>query len=1156
MQIYYGRETIEKAPFIYGKIRESFASEPNSSGLIQKPTEGKALVIVPEQFTLQAEREAFLYLRAKSLINVEILSFSRLGFRILGELGGGKKTYIDKRGRFMLLKKILKEQGADLLVYKGMEKHQSFIEKTGDLIYEMKQYDTTAADLQVLLDRMEEDSLLKRKLSDLQRIYLEYERLTVGKYLDGEDYLALFAEKAPHSELVRQSTFWVYGFDSFTPKNLTFMGQLMEHGKDLNVVLVGDENCRDSRLFEVTGLVMNKLSTLAGEKGITCKRISLNGEEALKRKGQNPVLEAVERELYALPPAPFLGGKLQTAPAHLEAEVITLVQAANPYGEAESAAAYARHLLRDKGLKYKEIALICNDTGSRGNLIKRVFAQYGLEIFMDEKRGILHHPVIAFILALPGIVEEGYATRDLFLMLKTGFSGIDEGSIEELENYVSGYRVRGRAIKKPFQKGIVQYGEEGLKALEATRQEVVSFLEPFEKAYKEAETIGEKAAALYAYLAENVNLPGQLELRIKEAEEAGRLEFAHELSMIWEAVISLLDQLVAIVGREKMDGKGFRELLLTGFEAEEIGIIPPTEDCLMLGTMQRTRLGQIKALVVMGANEGILPTKVSEEGLLSEDEKSLLMGQKTEVGKLREVLVKEEALGIYKALSRPRDYLWMSYAISDNEGGRLNPSPIFTQLTRIFPELTVVPDVLSSHDPLQRVVTKDSTFPHFTEALREALSGSEGVLDPIWEAVLDWYRQDEEKCGSGIAVNPLKLLKEGLFYENKPKKIDKELVKKLYSYRSAGEEKVLTLSPSRLERYGRCPFAFFVAHGLKAEEPRGFEITGMDLGDIYHHCFMRLSGDLTKEGIPVTDPASPWMTVTRPESESLISGYLEELGKNYREGLFTLGNEENYRLERIRRVCFDTAWMLICHVRQGQIEGMACEEGFGPGPDKNLPPIEVFTEEGRVQIEGKIDRVDYMREGRVKIVDYKSGREKFNGEEAKAGYRLQLMLYMKAAQAEKSAVGKLREPAGIFYFLIDEPSIDSSSLSVGLDGEEKLAAELRRSFKLDGVVVNAPGVVEDIAGDFTGNSEILPLYKNKEGIVSGTGVGKLLSPEEFTDLQNAVDATVRQLCGDMAKGIISAAPKKTGEFTSCTYCNYKSICRFDLAFPGCRYRVI
>ena len=1099
LNIYYGRESIDKEKFIYEKIAEK---------------QGRTLVIVPDQYTLEAEKQAFRLLHTQGLLDVEIISMSRLGSRLLAEQGGDRKTFIDKYGRHMLLTRIARECKEDLQVFGSTMEKPSFLEMTNNFISEMKQYEVAPADLEAMREDLEEGSLLHRKLCDLQLIYEKYEAAIDGRYTDSEDLISLYTEKISQSAAIGDSEIWVYGFDSFAPKALSVLGNLMATAKDFHIFLTCDDDCVDQELFQLPRIVMTKLQAQADAFGVPYRVQKVDAGYAVTDRA--PAMAAIERQLY--------GAYIRPEADH---RGLTVVEAASIYGEAESAAVHVLHLLRDKGCRYRDIVMICNDPKTRGSVLRRVFEEYGMEIFDDQKRSIASSPIAIYVVALLETVLERYRTADLLKVLKTGFTDLTADEIEALENYAFKYRIKGTMWKKPFVKGALEYGIDGLEHLNQLREKAVAVFAGVETLVKSAKTTGEFIETYYDYLVSQVGLDGYIANLIALQEEQGDLDLAEETRQIWGKIVELFDQMMELTGEEPFRGKDFLLLFTAGLSQMEIGILPPTSDDLMLGTMQRTRSGEAKAVLVIGANEGLLPKDAAAEGLFSLDELEYLAGEEEgkALCKSDGIRVMEEQLAIYRNLCKAAEDLWISYAVSDEEGKEIRPSEIVDRLGRMFPGLTPEKDVLNRDDAESLLGGKVNTLRHLTRALQAGEKGE--TVDPLWKPVLDWFQREEK----GIVERILA----GLDFKNQQADLPADLVELLYK-RNEGE--TLTVSPSRLERFSRCPFAHFVMYGLKPEERRVFEAASREIGDIYHQCLMELSEKLTKE--------EKWESVTEEECREFVGAVANREAGQYREGLFQLGNEEKYKLSRIEETCFHVCWALVEQVRSGEIIQSRYEEPFGKKHE--LPPITVNCGSQTVQIEGIIDRFDRLKDDRVKIIDYKTGREIFDIKEARGGYRLQLMLYLKAAQEQK------RKPAGVFYFLIDEPKVDLTDTEKD-KVFEKISKEMRKSFRLNGIMVEDPAVIRGIAGEFDGYSDILPLRNTKDGI-KATSENFLLSEEDFLKLQTEMDRQIEKLCGELLSGRIAIHPKKTEKTSPCVYCQFKSICRFDTAFEGCNYEVI
>lgn len=1103
LNIYYARESTDKEKFIFENIT------PGS------------FVIVPDQYTLEAERRAFRHMKVKGLPDIEILGFSRLGDKVLDAAGRDGRVLIDKYGRQMLLTGIILRQKENLEIYKGFEEKNSFVEMVNNFISEVKQHGMNCEGLEAVAEGLDESSLLRKKLKDICCIFREYEKAIEGRYTDSEDYIDTIVSRIPEARFVAGRTIWIYGFDCFTPKNFDMIGELIRNAGDVNIVMTYDEGGNDAQIFEITGAVIAQLEKLAFDMGADLSVKAIEGYH----KNRSVAIEHLERQLYSLPAEPVedCGG-------------ITLVHAAGVYQEAETAALYIMELVRDKGLKYRDIAVICNGMDRMAPVITRVFERYDIPVFIDVKRKIMSTTAVIFILTVMEIIVSGYESSRIFRMLKSGFTDFTEEEIEELENYSLKYRITGSGWKKDFTKGVTEYSEEELKALNNIRCGFIQMMSCFDDELKKGRTAGEKIKALYSFLTEVCHMPERIEEAALRQAESGFIEEAQESAQIWNIAAGLMEQLSELIGDEKYSTKDIERLLKAGFEDMETGVLPPVCDGISAGTAQRSRLGDIKALVIIGADEGVFPKGASDEGLLSDDELELLESKDIHIGRLGRVKTQEETLGIYRSLAAPSEYLWIGTSSTDSGGQQQKPSPVIAAIKKIFPGLTEELDAVSRGNAAGLVSVAGASVPHMADALRAAMDGE--PVDDIWKQALGWYRENDRET--------LDRLEEGLFFTVRDYKLEQEKALKLY--KKDGRD--LSLSPSRLEKYCRCPFAHFVDYGLRPHERRIFEMAGREIGDVYHEVLMKLSEKLTIKGIDITDEKSPWMTITYEEYQALVKEILTEEIAGYGDGILAHTGEEEYRTARLSEIAEYIGWVLISHVRAGSIKEAAFEAPFRRGG--SIPPIEIDAGDEKVYIEGIIDRIDILPDGSVKVIDYKSGSEKFSVKEAKAGWKLQLMLYLKAGLEYGR---QHRQPAGVFYFLIENPMIDMSKESRE-DIGSSLESKIVNSFRLEGAIVNDPVVIESIAGKFDGSSRIVQLKTSPKGI-SGSGNDRLFERDEFTKLLNEVTDRVKETCEGIVSGDIKVAPKqKDINMSACTYCKYKNICSFDIAFAGCKYEMI
>lgn len=1148
LRIYCARENVDKERFLAGLCEED------------------ALLLVPDQYTLAAEKDLLSYLGRRGLLGMEVLSFSRLGAKIVKEAGGGRRPMIDRYGRHMLLSRIVKKNRDKLPLYGSYAEKTDFLVMLNNMISQMKQYGASPETLAAATAQVpEERGHLRRKLTELTLIFTAYEEAIRDKYVDTEDLVDLYCERMPACGSLAGRQIVLQGFDYFTPGNLRMIRGLLAVCREVVVMLGADER-EESSLFALGEMMKNRLIEIAEEAGsdYTAENVPQDPAFAARRK---PALSFLESQLFAINPGTSedCGG-------------ITLVKAANYYSEAATAAKEIRRLVREEGFRYSDIVLICNDLPVRGRIAKRVFAGYGMDLFLDQKRDILASPAVSYILALLAIVIKGWRRRDVLALLKTGLADMTSADISRFENYCERYRIDGRGkFRKPFEKGAAEFGKEPFAELESLRAGLIGPLADFAEDFKAAATAREKADVLFAFLQEKADLPARMEALVKEQLEAGDADLAQETAQIWNMTMEILEQTAAVMGGDKIGMEAFAEMVRAGLEAIEVGVLPPTVDGLVMGTMQRTRIGRVKALFVLGANEGVLPADVRSRDVLTEDEKNYLEDHSVTICKMDRLRVMEEQLAIYRDLSRADEYLWISCAASNEQGEDIEPSAIYETIRGIFPSLTEQRDIESGDSFIDLVGGEQSTLEHLgryfkrimNEASRpapaDAKSGSGGnmpapEIDPAAAEALLWYRENKPADAAR--------LERAVSYRNIADPVGPETALALYM-RASGEggalsdcaDSIFSVSPSRLEKFGGCPFAHFVKYGLHPEEPKDYAVRSFDMGSVYHEALKELARRLTKEGVPITAEASPWMTTGEEARNAMMDEILTERFRDFREGLLESDSPERYRADRLRLLCKTAGKVMVEQVRQGAIEGMEYEMPFGRG--EKLRPIEVATVDGtKIIVEGQIDRVDYLPGQKVKVVDYKSEKKKYSEPEAKAGLQLQLYLYLAAAAGSSD-----KEPVGAFYFPVDAPlmsgDIAASTIAKAGSIEKVLEDKIRSELRMNGFMMERGDVIDSIEGGLEegGRGKVVPISYVKANSGKGTPAHyegsknlQLLSQEDFESLLDEMSAKVRQMANDIAQGYMEIAPRRTDhERSSCTYCDYKGICKFDQAFPECRY---
>jgi ATP-dependent helicase/nuclease subunit B len=1134
LTIYYSREHIDKDRFMYGRIGDTLtritaARTRGSSAVEPDDLPKRILLIVPEQYTLQAERSAFEHTGLKGFIDFDVLSMSSLMRRIFAELGGGNEPFLDQYGKFMLISRLVYRRKHDMLSFRNLERSEAFISRMNDMISDLKNACVSPDALKEITADMKGESLLKRKLTDVSAIYAAYEEAVSGKFLDTPDRLQMIAGLTDRSDFIAGAQIWFSGFDYFSPAIFEVITGLVKNAAEVNIVLTAEPG---NPFFFLTNALLEKLTDAVKEAGCVAESASIPAEFAFQKPAE---ILKIERELFSYGKAKGDDSCASDAEAKEDSScasdaelsqaaeaptqaaarpVLRLVAAANYYAEAETAAAQIAAMIRDDGLRYRDILVLCNDMTMRAPIIRRVFNEYGLRVFLDSRRDVSHNPVLRFILTLPEIAANGRRYEDVFALLKTGLTGIPQADMERLENYVIKYKIAGNRWRRAFtlgKSGRAMYSDEALDQLNVIRASVSNLLDSFEEDFKSGKTARERTEALLHFLRNDAQISEAAETMAAKLESDGRLEEALEVAAVPEAAEEVLIQMIDVLGDLPMSMAEYAVVLRAGFAQIRIGILPPAMDQIVIGTMQRTRTGDAKAIFVLGANDGVLPAESADDGILNEDEKLQLADLGRDIVRSDDFIHAEEQLAIYRNLCKPQQFLYMSYSIGNEDGKELRPSLIFERMRRIFPDIEVEKDILSAEtvdaaSALYIIQAKDEALHHMTENLRRRINGE--MIPAVWSSVWRWFRAHDPAAIAGARA--------GLTFRNRHEHIDEKYLQALYDSQGA----VITTSPSALERFSRCPFSWFLGNGLRLDDRRVHEIDPRSIGDLAHAALMRYGMEMSADGISQTDASSLWQRAEESKCRNLAEHMFDEIAADFQEGLLSDGGYERYKADRIRRTVSDAAWALTLQARSGSIESMFFESGFGQGGV--FPPIESDADGKTVRVRGRIDRVDVLEGGYARIIDYKTGAESFSRDDIQGGWQLQLMVYLKAAAASY-------KPAGVFYFKIAEPRIKD-------DGKIDLAEAAADLFKLDGIYLNDPAVA---------------------AALGESGAGKnAADPADFSALQQSAGTLIEALLTRIADGDIAADPMtakklKTADGkpkAACTYCAYRGVCNYDKIF--------
>ncbi|MBJ6363098.1 helicase-exonuclease AddAB subunit AddB [Paenibacillus sp. GCM10012307] len=1150
LRIVLGRSGTGKTSFCMDEIRAKLEGSPDGMPLI---------LLVPEQATFQTEYTLLGKAGVKGTIRAQVLSFRRLAFRVMQEIGGTALTPINENGKNMLLYKIVHHLEDRLQLFQGAAGQRGFIEKLGELMSEWKRYGFTTEAMQQGIRQSGAEataagaSLLDRKLHDLQHIYSELESELTGKYIDSEDYLSWLCKGSEEAELLKGAEVWIDGYISFTPKEMEVIGQLVLHAARVTVTLNLDrlytpgQKPHELDMFYSSAQTCLQLIGLAEQLAAEVEEPIQLGGKPPARFNDRPALSHLERHYQHR--TAMLASARNAGSRQGELEEISLHAAVSRRAEVEAAARDLLARVRKEGLRWRDCIVMVRDGTVYNDYISSVFEDCGIPHFLDRKDKAMQHPLTELIRSALETVNQGWRYEAVFRCIKTELllpidGPLTREALDRLENYALAAGIDGSAKWNDAKrwKPLVQDSLEGkelpgaaeqaaFQEIMKSRETVVQPLRKFDRALKKAVNVQEMCRAVFKLL-EDIDAADRLESWSNRDTLRGDLVLARQHRQLWDGVMNLLDQLVELTGEEKITAELFGGMLEAGLESLRIGSIPPSLDQVLVGSLDRTHSDNIKVCYVLGANDGIMPMRIKEDGLLTDQERERLAegGIRMAPGARRRLL--DERFLIYHALTRPSRHLWVSYALSDEEGKSLLPSEIVHDLIQMFPGLAAQMEAAEPHsgqspeEQLAFAALPQRALSHLIAQLRLWRQGQ--AIDEGWWHIYNWF-----------AVHPhwnrtLARLLASLEYTNEEPPLSMRTATELYGQR-------LQASVSRLERFVSCPFQHFAIHGLRLRERRMHRLGAPDIGQLFHAALSRLAGGLGEQ----------WGSAPEGEIRRQASVVVEELAPRLQSNILTSSSRFEYISRKLTEIVAQAAIVLGEHARRAQFVPVGLELGFGG--EGELPAL-VLPLDGNRQLElvGRIDRVDAAEteEGLLlRVLDYKSSSTALRLEEVAYGLSLQMLAYLDVLLTHSPQwLGREAKPAGVLYFHVHNPLLSSANR---LEAQEARKQLLKR-FKLKGLLLADDEAVKLMDGELdTGYSELLPVALKREGgFYSSSSV---VNDEDWKVLRRSVRRTIGKIGKRITEGEVAIAPYKMGGKSPCTHCAYKPVCQFDPLFEGNDY---
>ena len=1099
LRIIYGKPGSGKSQFCFSEIAK----------LIDKKE--SIFIITPEQFSFTAERKLMEAVNKNAVINAEVITLTRMAYRVLNDIGGEIKQSLSKCGKAMLVYSILNKYKKELEFLGKSDENIDLVIRT---ITEFKKHGITINNLKDEVEKTQ-DAYLKTKLSDMILLYENFENKIVDNYIDDTDLLTMLAKHLDEVEFIKNSIIYIDEFAGFTHQEYEIIKGLIKHAKQVNITICVDNLNPainpDTDIYYSNKITLYKLIDLVNENNFKLEEpVFLKDQYRLKAKE----LKHLANNIY----------EIQSTKYEENVENIQLFLAKNPYSEIENIAKEIKKLVRDKKIRYKDISIITKNIDTYASLVRAIFKQYEIPVFIDEKRDLNQNIIIQYVLSILEILVRNFSSESVFSYIKLGFCEIDEDEIFKLENYCNKWGIKQNKWKKDFNiEAEDKSKKQEVERLNELRKQIIMPLIELKESIKKEKTAINITKSLYEFI-QNQKIEEKVISRISKLEEEKNIDLANEYKSSYQALIEILDEIVLIFNEEKISLDNYSKILKIGLKNSGLGKIPGTQDQVTFGDVNRSRSHKVQNIFIIGLNDGSFPSINKDEGFFNDLDREELKQDGIELAKGTLEQLYEDNFNIYKAFTTAENQLYLSYVSTDSESKSLRPSILINKIKKMFPKLIEKSDVINKEYDL---FNKEVTYEELIENIDKIRNGES--IDKIWYEIYNYYKSQnewKEKLFEDL---------EGLRYSNLPNQIKKANIDKLYGNK-------LNTSVSQLERYRSCPFSYYLQYGLKLKEKEELKIQSFNTGSFMHETIDEFFEYVREEQILLTQ-------IEEDKIKEIVSQIIDKnlnLSKNY---IFTATAKYKVLVKRLKRIVSKALKYIIETLIYSDFDIEGTEIEFNK--KGKYPPIVLELDNGKkVEITGKIDRIDTADsdDGKyLRIIDYKSSSKNIDLNEVYAGLQIQLLTYTDAICKAEDIM-----PAGVFYFSLLEQMIKADKKV----SDEEIENMIRKNFRMKGLILADVKIIKMNDNTLkTGSSKIVPAAITQSGTVNEkwtNGVNK----EQFKILQDYIDKTIKDISKEILSGKIDLKPYNKKGKTPCEYCSYKSICGFNTKQNGNQYNYI
>jgi len=1108
-----------KTALCIAEIKESLLKEKDLHPL---------LLLVPEQATYQAESTILSDARIPGYGGdplqsgpflpgrLHVLSFSRLQFMLFGKRTA--RPQLSRIGRQMVTQRILKEQADTLKVLGPSANSPGTARQMTDTIAECLQYDKTPEDIESLVQQLKQkegDSITAMKFADIASVLKQYIEFVEDSFIDPDVQLRRARQTIANASFCKGAKIWIDGFASFTTGQLAMLAELLKRACDAKIALCLDAETLDlkkpepkieNRFYPTEQTYTQLLELIKHHKLLLKEPLKL---EKPHRFETNPDLAYLEANIFTEKTKQFSSS-----------DGIRIIAAPTARTEAAFAAREIADLVRNKNLRYRDIAVIASNIEQYQHYIKACFEDYHIPFFLDKRLFLSQHPLSTLICSALDVLLNNFQDRDIFTYLKNDLVPEDPADIDSLENYCIAFGCSSSDWLSDADWDFAgpNDSEFSEKHINKTRKTIIAPLLELKKQLEPAKNPKLTAAGFVKIINgffDTLNIRKTLSDWAANADPAA----ADEHRQFYENTIDLFDELTEVFGDDHLPVQDFITILKSAFAQMTLAFIPPKLDEVLVGTIEQSRHPDLKAVFLLGATQTQFPVPLNTKRILSDSDRITAQGADFTLAADTAQALAERQYLCYIAFSRPSEYLYVTYPLVDSRGSAIVRSQFIDQLESLFENLTEESIIEAKATP-----EKICCETELAELLCSGLGKGSKQPNKELQTLLDLSIKDDQLSNLAAKVNS------AIRYDNQANPLP-EITEQFFGPK-------VKSSATRLSSFAACPYQFFAKYILALKERKQFKIEPLDLGDFYHRILDVFIKHLNKARKSIR-------TLDEAEMINILNQLIEQTIESH-SFLSKFQSHSPHNAYIIHSACDNLRQFvpqMAAMIKAGSFEPAFSEVGFGTLKDTKdiLGPYQIHLSNGKtLLVRGKIDRLDIADINGQKtalIFDYKRTGRTFNWSYFYHGLDMQLPIYMRAVKNSTSNKVDIENVAGAFYL-----PVETGAEQLSLDKLESHAPKFEYQAK---GIFNSQ-FTKNMENNISGRSQFYNFSIKKDGELGDYNRSSALTDEDFEKVLKFTKEKIISLANNMLSGNIDVHPYRLGTDIACNkFCPYKPLCRFD-----------